>query len=392
MTSPPLGLYVHFPWCERKCPYCDFNSHAARGAVPERAYVDCLLADLDAQLDATTGRPIVSVFFGGGTPSLIDPAQVGRIVDALRARGRLAADAEVTLEANPGSAERARFAGYRRAGINRLSIGVQSFDDRSLRALGRIHDGASARRAVADARDAGFERLNLDLMFGLPDQTVASAVRDIELACQLDPGHISHYQLTLEPGTVFYRYRPQLPAEESILAMLGACTRRLSDSGYRRYEVSALARPGHRCRHNLNYWLYGDYLGIGAGAHGKQSDATGIWRTSHPRSPALYQQAINAGQTARRQHCTAQDAAFEFMLNALRLRCGFPAALFEVRTGQPLAALGPTLAIAQDRGLLMADDDWICPTPLGARFLNDLQALFLPATGDAAATPAALAL
>lgn len=379
LSVPPLSLYVHFPWCESKCPYCDFNSHGLRGPLPEADYVDTLLVDLERELQATAPRPIETVFFGGGTPSLIDPSQIARLLARLQERGRLATDAEITLEANPGSLERARFSAYRSAGINRLSIGVQSFDDTALRALGRIHDAAAARRAIEGAREAGFERINIDLMYGLPGQGVAAAIRDVRVACELDPGHVSHYQLTLEPGTVFHRYPPELPAPDQCWTMLHETTAVLRDAGYRRYEVSALARPGHRCRHNLNYWLFGDYIGIGAGAHGKLTHRGRIQRSARPRSPSHYQQGVAAASALTRREVGAADAAFEFMLNALRLSGGFPLALFSERTGQPLATVGAALRQAEAKKLIEVSGDWIRPTVRGGRFLDDLQALFLPA-------------
>ncbi len=380
--TPPLGLYVHFPWCTAKCPYCDFNSHALRSDLPETGYVDALLLDLESELECSGTRPINTVFFGGGTPSLISPHEIGRLIERLQRRGRLDERAEITLEANPGSVESARFAGYRAIGINRLSIGVQSFDDRSLQAIGRIHDGREAARAVAIARSAGFERINIDLMYGLPGQTASQALSDVQTAIELDPGHISHYQLTLEPGTVFYKSPPSLPDQDATADMLAECAAAFGAAGYRRYEVSALARPGHRARHNLNYWLFGDYIGIGAGAHGKLSVDGRIVRSSRPRPPSQYMSQAGSGDWIRRV-VDGEGAGFEFMLNALRLPGGFPRGLFEQRTGQPLSSIAAALRTSVGKGLLSVEPDWIRPTRLGQRFLSDLQELFLPPAAPA---------
>ncbi len=374
MNLPPLSLYVHYPWCVQKCPYCDFNSHTLRRELPEAAYTDALLADLDEELGRAEGRPIVSVFIGGGTPSLIAPAHIERLL--ARLDGVLVADAEITLEANPGTLDSGHYAGYRDAGVNRLSVGVQSFDDKKLRALGRIHDAASARRALEAARSAGFERLNLDLMYALPDQTVDQAVEDVRIACSLDPGHISHYQLTLEPGTVFHKTPPPLPDSDTAYRMQRACVAAFADAGYRHYEISATARPGQRCRHNLNYWLYGDYLGIGAGAHGKLTTAGGITRRQKPRSPAHYLAA--APGSSALTPVDEDDRVFEFMLNALRLSHGFPVGLFEDRTGLAFEQATQSCQTAVAQGLLATSGEWYYPTQRGRRFLDDLQRLFLP--------------
>jgi oxygen-independent coproporphyrinogen-3 oxidase len=385
MDAPPLSLYVHLPWCVRKCPYCDFNSHAAplRG-IPEAAYLAALLDDLEFAARGCEGRPLVSVFFGGGTPSLFSAASIGRILD--RAVGLLGADAaglEVTLEANPGTVERGRFAEYRAAGVTRVSLGAQSFDDRHLVALGRIHSSVETLAAVDELRAAGLDNFNLDLMYALPEQSVEQALADLDQALALGPAHVSHYQLTLEPGTAFERRPPRLPDEDTAWLMQSACQSRLAEAGYRHYEVSAYARPGRECRHNLNYWRFGDYLGIGAGAHGKLTDAaTGVvTRTARVRQPGRYLAAAQAvdriGDSAA---VAAGDLPFEFCLNALRLRDGFDASLFESRTGQPWARLAPAIEAAKSRGLLdqTPDGRWE-PTELGWRFLNDLQAMFLPA-------------
>ncbi|MDH3768519.1 MAG: radical SAM family heme chaperone HemW, partial [Gammaproteobacteria bacterium] len=372
---PPLSVYIHFPWCVRKCPYCDFNSHALRGELPEKPYVDALLTDLGAELEHCGSRSIISVFIGGGTPSLITPEQIERVLQPLLPR--LQADAEITLEANPGTLDSGRFAGYRDAGITRLSVGVQSFNDDCLRSIGRIHDARTAYAAVETALTSGFRRVNLDLMYALPGQTTDQARQDARIACELDPGHISHYQLTLEPGTAFFKTPPELPDQDETWAMQCECASAFAGSGYRHYEISALARPGHRCRHNLNYWLFGDYIGIGAGAHGKLTTPQAIVRTNKPRSPSHYIAAVAQRDWSQRE-LTAADAGFEFMLNALRLSQGFPQDLFETRTGQPFAAIGEVCGTAVASKLLEIDAHWCRPTPLGRRFLDDLQGLFLP--------------
>ncbi|MBT8131859.1 MAG: radical SAM family heme chaperone HemW [Gammaproteobacteria bacterium] len=381
----PLSLYVHFPWCASKCPYCDFNSHALRGELPEKAYAAALFKDLDIELARSEQRPLVSVFIGGGTPSLIAPEIIEQLL--LRMRPRLAPNAEITLEANPGSVEAGRFAAYRAAGINRLSVGVQSFNDDSLRALGRVHDATEARAAVDTALDTGFDRVNLDLMYALPGQTTEMACQDARIACQLETGHVSHYQLTLEPGTTFFKSPPKLPDDDVAWKMQRECARIFASSAYRHYEISALAQPGHRCRHNLNYWLFGDYLGIGAGAHGKLTTDQGIVRRHKTKSPALYMKAMQtAGIDADGDRQVGQqDALFEFMLNALRLGHGFSRELFEARTGQPFSVVAQASRPAVERGLLQIDDDWCRATPLGRRFLDDLQASFLPASQSSVA-------
>lgn len=380
---PPLALYVHLPWCVRKCPYCDFNSRPLTGGLPERAYVDALLADLAGETRVPEGRPLVSIFLGGGTPSLFSPEAVARLLTGVRERLVLAPACEVTLEANPGAADAARFRDYRGAGVNRLSIGVQSFDDGCLRRIGRIHDAREAERAVAAAADAGFANVNVDLMYGLPGQTGAGALADLRRALALDPTHISHYQLTLEPGTAFHRHPPQLPGEDVAWRMQTHCQALLRETGFEHYEVSAYARRGRRCRHNLNYWRFGDYLGIGAGAHGKRTDAAGrIWRTEKHRDPRRYLGAMGAGDfVAARRAVAGEEAAFEFMLNALRLVEGFEPACFERRTGLGLDSVAELLTQARGRGLIERNHRRIWATPLGRRFLDDLVALFLPARG-----------
>ncbi len=377
-APPPLGLYVHVPWCVRKCPYCDFNSHAVgESALPEAAYLDALVEDLEAELPRIWGRTVRTVFIGGGTPSLLSPVTVDKLLAAVRARLTLAPDAEITLEANPGTVERGRFAELRAAGINRLSIGVQSFDDRLLAAIGRIHTGEEAVCAAESAHDAGFGNVNLDLMFGLPGQSEAAAAADLARALELAPTHLSRYQLTIEPDTAFARRPPPEPDDETLWSMQETGTSQLLAAGFDAYEVSAFARPGFQCRHNLNYWRFGDYLGIGAGAHGKVTDAPGgrilrNWKASRPGDYLDRSQRI-AGEQA----LSDSDVAFEFMLNALRLVEGFETELFTARTGLPLAVIEPSLKQAEAGGLL-AVGEAIRPTPHGRRFLNDLIAIFLP--------------
>jgi len=381
--SLPLALYIHIPWCVKKCPYCDFNSHGLRAAMPEREYVAALLADLDGDLadfnDVVRGRGIISVFFGGGTPSLFAPDSIAAILDGASARVPFARDCEITLETNPGTVEHGRFDGYRRAGVNRISFGVQSFDDEKLRALGRIHSSAEAAAAIKQAQDAGYSNINLDLMYALPRQILDGALADIEHAIALQPAHISHYQLTLEPGTPFAKQPPPLPDHDAAWDMQEACQARLATAGYAQYEVSAYAQAGRRCRHNLNYWQFGDYLGIGAGAHGKLTDAHGIHRRWKIRSPRAY---LQQGNTPQRiggdETITAEQVPFEFMLNALRLNDGAILADFTARTGLPVDAIATTLREARARGWLIDDPAWLQATPLGRRFLNDLIEAFLP--------------
>jgi len=381
LTTPPLSLYVHLPWCVRKCPYCDFNSHEGRGALPFDAYVDALLADLDHDLPLAWGRTVHSVFFGGGTPSLFPPAAIDRLLQQASARLRFAPDVEVTLETNPGTVEHGPFAGYRAAGVNRLSFGVQSFDDGCLQRLGRIHSSGDAERAVKAAQDAGFDNLNLDLMYALPGQSLAMALADVDRAIALQPTHLSHYQLTLEPNTVFAVRTPAgLPDEDGAWDMQEACQARLADAGFAQYEVSAYARAGRQCRHNLNYWQFGDYLGIGAGAHGKLTLGASqqVLRRWKLRHPAEYQ--AKAGTPAAiggDEVLAAHRLPFDFMLNALRLNAGVPMAMFEARTGLPRAAIAEPLATAHARGWLEPDHDWLRPTQLGLRFANDAIGLFL---------------
>lgn len=382
LRVPPLALYVHLPWCVRKCPYCDFNSHVQSGELPEREYVDALIADLELDLEGVSPRPLESMFFGGGTPSLFAPAAIARLLEAVRARIDCPPDLEITLEANPGTVERGRFAEYRSAGITRLSIGAQSFDDRHLKVLERIHCAREISTAAAEARAAGFADFNLDLMYGLPHQTTAEALADVEAALELGPSHVSHYELTLEPNTRFHRRPPPLPDDDIRVEMQSTCEARLAACGFERYEVSAFARAGRRCRHNVNYWTYGDYLGIGAGAHAKLTDAaTGsVHRTAKVRHPLMYMRhARDERRLTSRRDIGVEERAFEFMLNALRLPEGFGADMFLARVGGGLSVVEGALRIGHARGLLRrrTDGGWQ-PTALGLRFLNDLQALFLP--------------
>jgi len=384
MIAPPTSLYVHIPWCVKKCPYCDFNSHEQRGPSQEQAYIDALLADLDADLEAYPWmrlRRIESVFFGGGTPSLFAPESIARILDGARARLDFAVDAEITLETNPGTVEHGRFDGYARAGVNRISFGVQSFNDAALKRLGRIHDAAEAERAVAEAQDAGIGEINIDLMYALPEQQLDQALHDIERALALAPTHLSHYQLTLEPNTVFAARPPRLPDEDLAWDMQERCQSMLAAAGFAQYEVSAYAAPQHRCRHNLNYWKFGDYLGIGAGAHGKISDVQRNdirrpWKLKHPR--AYLAHAGSAARLGGDDPVTHAQRPFEFMLNALRLNDGVAASTFGMTTGLSLEEIAVPLAQAVARGWLQPDTSrHIRPTALGSRFLNDLIELFL---------------
>lgn len=376
-APPPLSLYVHIPWCVRKCPYCDFNSHEISVDIPATAYVDALLADLEQDLPAVWGRPVSSVFIGGGTPSLLPPEALDRLLSGLRARLKLLPDAEITLEANPGTVEAGRFAEFRAAGINRLSIGVQSFNDDLLERLGRIHGRREALRAAEAAHHADLANFNLDLMFGLPGQSLAQGIDDIATAIALEPAHLSYYQLTLEPNTAFHHRPPTLPAEEDIDAIQRHGQARLAAAGYAQYEVSAYARAGRQCRHNLNYWRFGDYLGIGAGAHAKLTQAAEgrIERLWKKRNPREYLAAMD--KVAGRSVLSRSDAAFEFMLNALRLVDGFDTELFSQRTGLALTVVTPALQEAERRGLITWDTQRMCPTPQGRDFLNDLIELFL---------------
>ena len=401
---PPLSLYVHLPWCLKKCPYCDFNSHELAPKTPsaspprggafglgrpgaERAtleaalearYLDALIADLESALPQVWGRRIVSVFIGGGTPSLFSPESIERLIAGSRARLPLEPGCEITLEANPGTFERERFRAFRAAGVTRLSVGVQSFDDTMLSAVGRVHDAAQARAAVEEARDA-FDTFNIDLMYALPGQTTRQLQSDLDTALAFAPPHLSIYHLTIEPNTAFAQSPPQhLPDSDLASDMLDLITARTAAAGLVRYEVSAFARPGHRCMHNLNYWQFGDYLGIGAGAHGKLSFRDRIVRQVRWREPAMYMDKALAGQPVSNEHAVAgTELPFEFALNALRLAEGFELSRFVERTGQALTSIEPALERAEQRGLIERDASWVRPTSRGFDFLSDLQALFL---------------
>jgi oxygen-independent coproporphyrinogen-3 oxidase len=376
---PPLSLYVHLPWCVRKCPYCDFNSHEHAGELPEKAYVEKLLLDLEGHLPSVWGRRLSSVFIGGGTPSLFSPEGIERLLSDVRARLKLTADAEVTLEANPGTFEKDRFKAFRAAGVTRLSVGVQSFNDEHLRALGRVHDSRQAIAAVEEAA-ANFETFNLDLMYALPGQTLAQLEQDVTQALALMPPHLSIYHLTIEPNTYFAKFPPATPPDDMAYAMLDRITEMTTATGLERYEVSAYAKPGHRCWHNFNYWSFGDYLGIGAGAHSKLSFPHRVVRQVRYREPKLYMDHALAGDAiAQDEDVRRADLPFEFMLNALRLKDGFALQDFSERTGLPLSAIEKPLQEAQAKGLIERDLARVKPTERGFDFLSDLQSLFLPA-------------
>ena len=392
-SLPPLSLYVHLPWCLKKCPYCDFNSHEfdprstsdlaqpgnalARKVLPEQRYIDALMEDLEAALPLVWGRTIHSIFIGGGTPSLFSPGSIDGLLGAIRARLRLEADCEITLEANPGTFETDRFRGYRQAGVTRLSIGVQSFNDSHLKALGRVHDGAQARAAVAEAASA-FDTFNLDIMYALPGQTMAQLEQDVRTALDFEPPHISIYHLTIEPNTYFAKYPPQIPEDDTAYAMLDRITELTGERGLERYEISAYGKQGHRCRHNINYWQFGDYLGIGAGAHSKISFAHRVVRQVRFRDPLRYMAQALAGQAVTQSdEVPRSDLPFEYMLNALRLRNGFGLRDFTERTGLPLTAIEAALQTAERRGLIERDFARVRPTVRGFDFLSDLQEIFL---------------
>ncbi|WP_343351189.1 radical SAM family heme chaperone HemW [Pseudomonas sediminis] len=374
---PPLALYIHIPWCVRKCPYCDFNSHAAGPTLPEEEYVDALLADLDIDLQHVHGRQLTSIFFGGGTPSLFSDRALGRLLEGVEQRVGFAPDIEITLEANPGTFEQAKFKGYRALGINRLSIGVQSFQEAKLKALGRIHDGGEAIRAADMARAAGFDNFNLDLMHGLPEQSIEDALFDLRTAISQGPTHLSWYQLTMEPNTVFWSQPPTLPEDDLLWDIQEAGQALLAAEGYAQYEVSAYAKPGKQARHNLNYWTFGDFLGIGAGAHAKLSTRAGrIQRTWKTRLPKDYLDPAKAFQAGERL-LEADELPFEFLMNVLRLTEGAPAELFSQRTGLPLQQLEQARREAERQGLLQADPARLAATTKGQLFLNDLLQQFL---------------
>lgn len=375
---PPLSLYIHFPWCVRKCPYCDFNSHEPKSGFDEMAYVDALLRDLEFSLPEVWGRPLSSIFMGGGTPSLFSPQAMDALLAGVRARMRLQPDAEITMEANPGTFEAERFRGYREAGINRLSIGIQSFKPAHLQALGRIHDGEEARRAI-DIALSHFDNVNLDLMYALPGQTLDEALADLDTALSYGITHLSAYHLTIEPNTLFAVETPRnLPDDEVSADMQEAIEARLAAAGFEHYETSAFARPGRRARHNLNYWQFGDYIGIGAGAHGKISSHAGIVRQMRYKQPAAYLQAVAEGKPLQSSRKVGrEELPFEFMMNLLRLTEGFELRLFQERTGLPLSVIQSALTQAEAQGLIARDAVMLRPTLKGQRFLNDLLTLFL---------------
>jgi putative oxygen-independent coproporphyrinogen III oxidase len=386
LATPPLALYVHFPWCVRKCPYCDFNSYTLRGELPEERYVGALISDLRRQQPDVAGRRLISIFLGGGTPSLMSPASIERVIAAARTAFGFEEPIEITLEANPGAIERGRFAEYRAAGVNRVSLGAQSFASAALQALGRIHSPAETRRAADELHASGLHNFNLDLMYALPGQERSGAVADVEEAIALGPAHISHYQLTVEAGTVFAAAPPALPSEEAAADMLAACEERLGSAGFAQYEISAYAREGCIARHNYNYWTFGDYLGVGAGAHGKLSfpGSGRIVRTVRAREPRRY--LAEPAAAPARKTIDPRDLPFEFMLNALRLVAGFDTALFERRTGVRWGAVAPTLERLRELGLVSTRACRWKPTRLGSRFLNEALLKFLPEPDSSGAT------
>jgi len=380
-TQPiPLSLYVHYPWCVQKCPYCDFNSHTLKAESDEAAYIDALIKQLEQTLPLIWGRPIHSIFFGGGTPSLISEAGLNRFMSQARALLGFGPEIEITLEANPGTVDFEKFAGFYAAGINRLSMGVQSFEDEKLKALGRIHSADEAFKAIEAAKSAGFENFNLDLMFALPNQTIEQAISDIDQAIAFNPPHLSHYQLTLEPNTPFYKNPPVLPEDDLAWEMQLACQSHIASAGYEHYEVSGYAQKNRQCRHNLNYWQYGDYIGLGAGAHGKiTSPPDGkIWRTQMPASPGSYVKEMTRPNPGRTTLVSAEDACFEFMLNTLRLQEGFELSLFTLRTGLPLSMIEPQLKQMVEKGwATISVDEKLTLTTSGQHYLNDVVSLFL---------------
>ena len=380
---PPLSLYIHLPWCLRKCPYCDFNSHELRpadsvaGELPEQRYIDALMADLEAAVPLVWGRTVHSIFIGGGTPSLFSPQAIDQLLSGVRARLRLESDCEITLEANPGTFEKDRFRAFRHAGVTRLSVGVQSFNDAHLKALGRVHDGAQAIAAVEEAAQA-FDTFNLDIMYALPGQSLSNLERDMQTALALQPSHISIYHLTIEPNTYFAKFPPVVPEEDMAYTMLDRITEMTTAAGMERYEISAYAQPGHGCFHNTNYWQFGDYLGIGAGAHSKISFPHRVVRQVRWREPKLYMDNALAGQAlSQDEDVKRADLPFEYMLNALRLRDGFLLQDFTARTGLPLTSIESGLQEAERKGLITRDIVRIRPTERGFDFLSDLQGLFL---------------
>ena len=380
-TQPiPLTLYVHYPWCVQKCPYCDFNSHHLKPNVDEATYIDALIKQLEQTLPMIWGRPIHAIFFGGGTPSLISEEGLNRFMSHARALLGFNPNIEITLEANPGTVDFEKFSGFYQAGINRLSMGIQSFDDEKLQALGRIHSGEEAQRAIEAAQGAGFTNFNLDLMFALPNQTIEQALADIEQALECSPPHLSHYQLTLEPNTPFYKNPPPLPEDDLAWDMQLACQSRIKEAGYEHYEVSGFAQKNRRCQHNVNYWQFGDYIGLGAGAHGKITvpPEGKIWRTQMPASPGGYIEEMKRPQPGRQVLVSEHDACFEFMLNALRLQDGFDLSLFEQRTGLPRSAIEGGVKTMQQKGWRMVSEpNYLKLTTKGRHYLNDVVSLFL---------------
>jgi len=376
MPNVPLSLYIHLPWCVRKCPYCDFNSHEAKGGFQEELYVNALLDELRMHEALLNNRPLVSIFFGGGTPSLFSAEAIARILQGVQQHAMLSPQCEITLEANPGTVDQANFAGFRTAGVNRLSLGVQSLAEDKLKALGRIHDREQVFRSVESVRAAGFTNFNLDIMYGLPQQSIEEALEDVKTALAFKPTHFSWYQLTLEPNTLFHHQPPPLPADDMLWEMQQAGQSLIADLGYQQYEVSAYSQAGRECLHNRNYWEFGDYLGIGAGAHSKITDAETIYRMAQVKNPRDYLEAAKRGGVEKK-FVAEKDRAFEFMLNALRLTTGVSTALFEQRTGLSINIIAPLLTQARERGLLIADDHRICASDRGKQYLNDLMAMFL---------------
>jgi len=380
-SLPPLSLYIHFPWCIQKCPYCDFNSHELRTDLDEKAYIDALINDLDQELPSFWGRSISSIFMGGGTPSLFSPESIDRLLSELRARLSFAPNIEITMEANPGTIELGKFNEFNSAGINRLSIGIQSFNDDKLKSLGRIHGRKEAVRAAEFAHDAGFNSFNLDLMYGLPNQSLAEAVDDIETAIALEPKHLSHYQLTIEPNTFFHHQPPSVPDDDRLWEMQEACQTRLAKNGYAQYEISAYAKDGYQCQHNLNYWQFGDYLGIGAGAHGKLTNApeqniSRSWKVKQPKD--FLNNAINEKRISGQKTLSRQEAAFEFMMNTLRLNEGFQTETFQQHVGLPISIIEKQLKQAEEKGFISWELKRIKPTDMGRQYLNTLLELFIP--------------
>ena len=380
-SLPPLALYIHFPWCVQKCPYCDFNSHELKKELDEKKYIDALINDLEQELPLFWGRSISSIFMGGGTPSLFSPESIDQLISALRARLTFAPDIEITMEANPGTVELGKFKEFSSAGINRLSIGIQSFSDDKLKKLGRIHGRKEAIRAAELAHDAGFNSFNLDLMYGLPDQSLAQAIEDIETAIALEPKHLSHYQLTIEPNTFFHHQPPPTPDDDKLWEMQEACQVSLAKKDYVQYEISAYAKEGYQCQHNLNYWQFGDYLGIGAGAHGKLTNApeqkiSRSWKVKQPKD--YLNNATNEKRIAGKKILTRDDAAFEFMMNALRLNNGFETEIFQQHVGLPISVIEKALKQAEEKGLISWDLKRIKPTDTGRQYLNNLLELFMP--------------